>query len=71
MRQYDGQIVGTWKRTLRKGGVVIETNIFTRLTKAERRAVAVAAYQYGEFLDLPVVLPKIGVHAKRDFTPNS
>ncbi len=52
----NGQIVGTWKRTLRKDAVVIETNIFTRLTKAENRAVAVAAHQYGAFLDLPVVL---------------
>ncbi len=52
----DGQIVGTWKRTLRKGEVVIETNIFSRLTKAEKRAVAVAADQYGAFLELPVVL---------------
>lgn len=53
----DGQIVGTWKRTLRKGEVVIETNSFTRLTKAEDQAVAAAARQYGKFLDLPVVLP--------------
>jgi len=60
----DGQIVGTWKRTLRKGAVVIETNLFTRLTKAENRAIAEAAHQYGAFLDLPVVLPKVGVHAK-------
>jgi len=52
----DGQIVGTWKRTLRKGAVVIETNSFTPLTNAENRAVAAAADQYGAFLDLPVVL---------------
>jgi hypothetical protein len=52
----DGQIVGTWKRTLRKGAVVIETNSFTRLTIAENRAVAAAADQYGAFLGLPVVL---------------
>ena len=52
----DGQIVGTWKRTLRKGAVIIETNNFTQLTKAENRAVAAAADQYGAFLDLRVVL---------------
>lgn len=52
----DGQIVGTWRRTLRKGEVTIETNIFSRLTKAERRAVAAAADKYGAFLGLPVVL---------------
>jgi hypothetical protein len=52
----DGQVVGTWKRTLRKGTVMIETNIFKRLTKAEKRAVAVAADRYGAFLELPVEL---------------
>jgi winged helix DNA-binding protein len=52
----DSQIVGTWKRTLRKGSVVIETNSFTPLTKAETRAVAVAAHRFGVFLGRPVVL---------------
>ena len=52
----DGQIVGTWKRTLRKDAVVIKTNLFTRLTQSENRAVAVAAQRYGEFLKLPVRL---------------
>lgn len=52
----NGQIVGTWKRTLRKDEVVIEASLFTRLAEAESRAVAVAAHQYGEFLGLPVVL---------------
>lgn len=50
----DGQIIGTWKRTLKKDTVVIETNIFTRLTRAESRAVAAAVHQYGVFLGLPV-----------------
>jgi hypothetical protein len=52
----DGQIVGTWKRTLRKDAVVIETNLFTQLPIAESRAVAMAAQRYGEFLELPVEL---------------
>jgi hypothetical protein len=52
----EGQIVGTWKRTLTKAAAVIETNIFRRLTKAEQRAVAGAAQRYGAFLNLPVVL---------------
>ncbi len=54
----DGQVVGTWKRTLKKGSVVITPNPFTRLKKAEERAFAVAARQYGAFLGLPAVLPK-------------
>jgi hypothetical protein len=52
----DGQIVGTWKRELRKDAVVIEANLFTRLTEAENQAVAEAARRYGEFLKLPVAL---------------
>ena len=52
----DGQIVGTWKRTFRKDSVVIGTNVFTSLRMAKKRAIALAAHQYGEFLGLPVVL---------------
>jgi hypothetical protein len=51
-----GQIAGTWKRTLVKDGVIIKINLFTRLTKAENRAVALAAQRYGEFLGMPVGL---------------
>ncbi len=51
----NGQIAGTWKRTLVKDGVTIETNLFARLTKAENRTVALAAQRYGEFLGMPVV----------------
>jgi hypothetical protein len=52
----DGQIVGAWKRTLRKNAVIVETNLFRRLTETENRAVTAAAKRYGKFLELPVVL---------------
>jgi hypothetical protein len=52
----DGRVVGTWKRTLSKGAVTIETNIFASLTEAENQAVAAAAQQYGAFLERPVAL---------------
>lgn len=52
----DGQIVGTWKRTLRRDEVVIVTKLFRRLTKAENRAVSHAAQRYGDFLERPVAL---------------
>ncbi len=52
----DGRLVGTWKRTLQKAAVVIETNTLSRLTKAQDRAVALAARRYGVFLGLPVKL---------------
>jgi hypothetical protein len=52
----DGQIVGTWKHTLNRETVVIEPNLFRRLTKAESQAIGVAARRYGDFLQRSVVL---------------
>ncbi len=52
----DGQVVGTWKRTLEKSAVTIEARPFTPLTKTETRALAVAAERYGRFIGLPATL---------------
>jgi hypothetical protein len=52
----NGQIAGTWKRTLKKDTVVIEASAFRRQSKAATRAVATAARQYGEFHGLHVKL---------------
>ncbi len=52
----NGQVVGGWKRTLTKNAVEVELNPIKRLTKAEKRAVILAAEQYGAFLELPVVV---------------
>jgi Winged helix DNA-binding domain len=52
----NGKLAGTWKRTLKKDSVSLETNTFERLTKTESRAVAAAARRYGDFLSLPVVM---------------
>jgi hypothetical protein len=52
----DGQVVGTWKRTITKRTLVIKASPFTRLTKARERAVAMAAEKYGAFFGLPVTL---------------
>ena len=52
----DGQVVGIWRRTLKKDAVVVELKPFASLTKAQSHAVAMAAQRYGAFLDLPVVL---------------
>ncbi|MGH7550143.1 MAG: winged helix DNA-binding domain-containing protein [Gemmatimonadota bacterium] len=52
----DGRIVGTWRRTLGKTEVVIQTDVFARLTRAQREAVAAAADRYGAFLGRSVVL---------------
>jgi hypothetical protein len=52
----NGQIVGTWKRTLQKNALVIKTNRFRQLTKTENRAQNLAAQRYGEFLELAVTM---------------
>ena len=52
----DGQVSGTWKRTLKKKEVVIELDPFMVPSKAQNQAVIAAAQRYGKFLQLPVVL---------------
>ena len=52
----DGQIVGVWKRTYKKGSVIITPSLFNSLTKAENQALLGAANQYSSFLGLPVML---------------
>lgn len=52
----DGQVVGGWKRLLKKNEVVVQLSPFTTLTKAETQAVEDAADRYGRFLDVPVTL---------------
>lgn len=51
----DGEIVGTWKRTVRKRDVLVEVNILRQLDRAERRAVTSAIHEYGDFLGLAAV----------------
>jgi hypothetical protein len=55
----DGQIVGGWKRTLKKDAVLVELNLITKLTKAESEAVKTAIEQYGKFLGLPAKLANV------------
>jgi hypothetical protein len=50
----DGRVVGTWKRALKKGSVVITPNLFASLKKVEKQTFTLATRRYGAFLDLPV-----------------
>jgi hypothetical protein len=50
----DGQLVGGWKRTLRKGAVQLEFKLIADLTQGQQRAVEQAAGRYGEFVQLRV-----------------
>jgi hypothetical protein len=52
----DGRIVGAWKRRLRKTEVDIQADVFARLTRPEKEAVAAAADRYGAFLGRSVML---------------
>jgi winged helix DNA-binding protein len=51
----DGQVVGTWKRTLKKDSLAISPSPFAKLKRAETRAIAEAASRYGKFLGASVV----------------
>lgn len=53
----NGQVVGTWQRTFKKGVVVITAQPFTTLSMAERDGFAAAAQRFGEFLGMAVELP--------------
>jgi hypothetical protein len=46
----DGQVVGTWKRTLKKDALAITPTPFAKLKRAETRAISEAAGRYGKFL---------------------
>ena len=46
----DGQLVGVWKRALKKNTVVVETSYLTSLTRAEKKAVTSAVERYREFV---------------------
>jgi hypothetical protein len=52
----DGQVLGTWKRTLKKDTVLIAPAWFTPPKKAQRAALALAAQHYGAFLGLTAVI---------------
>jgi hypothetical protein len=52
----DGQVVGTWKRTIRKDGLVVTPSPFAKLKRAETRAFDEAASRYGKFLNASIGL---------------
>jgi hypothetical protein len=52
----DGQVVGNWKRTIKKNAVAIEFILARSLNDGENDALAAAAQRYGGFLGLPVEL---------------
>lgn len=51
-----GLIVGGWRRTLEKGGMVVKADLLVGLRQDERAALNQAAEGYGTFMKLPVAL---------------
>lgn len=52
----DGQITGTWKRTIKKNRIALEVKPFRVLKQQEIKALGQVLERYGTFLGLPVVL---------------
>src|SRR5262249_24564602 len=51
-----GQVIGTWKRTLKKKTVEVAPAPFKKLSRADARAFEAAAAEYGRFLGLTAVM---------------
>jgi hypothetical protein len=52
----DGQVRGSWRRTFKKGGVVMEFAPFIPLDEAEKEALAIEMHRFGEFLNMPIMV---------------
>jgi DNA glycosylase AlkZ-like len=48
----DGQVAGTWSRTLSKDSVAITCRLFAPVDRRQQRALGAAAQRYAKFLDL-------------------
>ncbi|RJP23033.1 MAG: winged helix DNA-binding domain-containing protein [Deltaproteobacteria bacterium] len=56
----NGEVSGTWKRTVSKKGIVVEVRPFRAFSPGERKALAAEAARYGRFLGMPAVLEIAG-----------
>jgi hypothetical protein len=52
----DGRIIGTWKRTFKKGTVVVTVNPFAPLSESRNHALSAAVERYGGFLSMPAAV---------------
>lgn len=52
----DGQVVGTWTRTGKKAGTLVEATLVRPLTSAEEEAFDLALQRYSAFLEMPLTL---------------
>ncbi len=49
---WDGNVIGTWKRAVKKDTVVIEQELFTPIKSSEQKLLDEAKQSYARFLDL-------------------
>jgi hypothetical protein len=52
----DGQIVGTWKRTIQKHTIIVTAKLFIKLPKLNQELLKKAIERYSEFMELPAEL---------------
>ncbi len=52
----NGKAIGIWKRTVKKGKVIVETNFFEKPQKETLRRIEKAAEAFGKYLDKEIVL---------------
>lgn len=52
----DGQVAGTWKRSLKKKSVELAFSPFAPLTEAQQQAILNEAQRYADFLGLPLAV---------------
>ena len=52
----DGQVVGTWKRTVKKNTITVTAIPFSQLSKGEMAALKQAAERYGAFMGMAVAV---------------
>lgn len=55
----DGQVVGVWKRIIKKESVIVVPKLFTPLSDAQHHALTQAVHAYSAFLEMPVVLEEL------------
>ncbi|MDR3680772.1 MAG: winged helix DNA-binding domain-containing protein [Flavipsychrobacter sp.] len=52
----NGQVMGIWKRTIKKDLVIIETLFFDKMSKAKEQAIFKATKAYGEYMKMECVV---------------
>jgi hypothetical protein len=57
----DGRITGTWRRTFKRGSVIIKPQPFVAFTAKELEQFSAAADHYGRFLGMPVIISEISI----------